>query len=131
MSSVLPEMQRYMVEVKGWMTATEFMRCSRWRRRRPGQRADVQPGRLEVGGFAGSLVALGAMCGPAAVLAWWVSDLLGPVPRFTVAQADPALARATGGRLVLAGGYVIATPAARLASVLIAARAPLECWRHA
>ncbi len=38
MSSVLPEMQRYMVDVKGWMSATEFMqlfarfRDSPWRR---------------------------------------------------------------------------------------------------
>src|SRR5438552_15234836 len=76
MSSVLPEMQRYMVDVKGWMSATEFMQLFAVAQAAPGP--NVLMSSLvgwKVAGFAGSLVALGAMCGPAAVLAWWVSDL--------------------------------------------------------
>ena len=76
MSSVLPEMQRYMVDVKGWMSATEFMQLFAVAQAAPGP--NVLMSSLvgwKVAGFAGSLVALGAMCGPAAVLAWWVSEL--------------------------------------------------------
>jgi len=64
----------------------------------------------KVAGFAGSLVALGAMCGPAAVLAWWVSHLW---DRFRGSPWRKLIQRALGPLvvgLVLAGGYVIATP---------------------
>src|SRR5207247_10261167 len=63
-----------------------------------------------VAGFAGSLVGLGAMCGTAAVLAWWVSDLW---ERFRGSTWRKLIQRALGPLvvgLVLAGGYVIATP---------------------
>jgi chromate transporter len=33
-SSVIPDMQRYVVEVHAWMSAQEFGRCSRWCRSR-------------------------------------------------------------------------------------------------
>jgi len=65
MSSVLPEMQRYMVDVKGWMSATEFMQLFAVAQAAPGP--NVLMSSLvgwKVAGFAGSLVALGAMCGP-------------------------------------------------------------------
>ncbi|MDW8469589.1 MAG: hypothetical protein RML56_12055 [Burkholderiales bacterium] len=35
--SVLPEMQRLVVETKGWMSAAEFARLPRWRRPRRGR----------------------------------------------------------------------------------------------
>ncbi len=111
MSSVLPEMQRYMVDVKGWMSATEFMQLFAVAQAAPGP--NVLMSSLvgwKVAGFAGSLVALGAMCGPAAVLAWWVSDLW---DRFRDSTWRKLIQRALGPLvvgLVLAGGYVIATP---------------------
>jgi len=111
MSSVLPEMQRYMVDVKGWMSATEFMQLFAVAQAAPGP--NVLMSSLvgwKVAGFAGSLVALGAMCGPAAVLAWWVSHLW---DRFRGSPWRKLIQRALGPLvvgLVLAGGYVIATP---------------------
>jgi chromate transporter len=111
MSSVLPEMQRYMVDVKGWMTATEFMQLFAVAQAAPGP--NVLMSSLvgwKAAGFAGSLVALGAMCGPAGVLAWWVSELWerlrdSPWRR----HIQRALAPLVVG-LILAGGYIIATP---------------------
>jgi chromate transporter len=111
MSSVLPEMQRYMVDVKGWMSANEFMQLFAVAQAAPGP--NVLMSSLvgwKVAGFAGSLVALGAMCGPAAVLAWWVSDLW---ERFRGSPWRKLIQRALGPLvvgLVLAGGYIIATP---------------------
>jgi chromate transporter len=111
MSSVLPEMQRYMVDVKGWMSATEFMQLFAVAQAAPGP--NVLMSSLvgwKVAGFAGSLVALGAMCGPAAVLAWWVSELW---DRFRDSPWRKMIRSALGPLvvgLVLSGGYVIATP---------------------
>src|SRR5439155_1571647 len=64
MSLVLPEMQRYMVDVKGWMSATEFMQLFAVAQAAPGP--NVLMSSLvgwKVAGFAGSLVALGAVGG--------------------------------------------------------------------
>jgi chromate transporter len=111
MSSVLPEMQRYMVDVKGWMSATEFMQLFAVAQAAPGP--NVLMSSLigwKVAGFAGSLVALGAMCGPAAVIAWWVSELW---ERLHDSPWRKMIQRALGPLvvgLVLAAGYVIATP---------------------
>src|SRR3989441_11421448 len=78
MSSVLPEMQRYMVDVKGWMSATEFMQLFALAQAAPGPNVLMSsPVGWKVARFAASLVAPGAMCGPAARLAWWASELWG------------------------------------------------------
>jgi len=111
MSSVLPEMQRYMVDVKGWMSATEFMQLFAVAQAAPGP--NVLMSSLvgwKVAGFAGSLVAL-ARCAdrPRACLVG--VGPVGAVARFAVAQDDPERARATGGRPWSSPrGYVIATP---------------------
>jgi len=63
-----------------------------------------------VAGLTGALVALAAMCGPAAVLAWWVSglwDRLKDSPwRLTIQRAIAPIVVA----MILSGGVVLATP---------------------
>jgi chromate transporter len=73
--SVMPEMQRYVVEVKAWMSPAEFMQAFAVGQAAPGPNMLVTTliG-FHVAGLAGALVALAAMCGPAAVLAWFVAD---------------------------------------------------------
>ena len=61
-------------------------------------------------GLAGALVALFAMCGPAAVLAWWASGLW---DRFKDTPWRQAIQRAIAPivvGMILSGGVVIATP---------------------
>jgi chromate transporter len=111
MSSVLPEMQRMVVDVKNWVGATEFVQLYAIAQAAPG------PNMLfaalvgwKVAGIAGALVALAAMCGPAGVLAWWVSGLW---ERFRESPWRAAIQRAITPLFVglsLAGGYVLATP---------------------
>jgi chromate transporter len=110
-SSILPEMQRIVVDVKGWVTAAEFTQLFAVSQAAPG------PNILftsligwKIAGLAGALVALGSFCVPAAVLAWWVGGLW---DRFRDAQwvgiTRRGLLPVTVG-LALAGGYVLATP---------------------
>jgi chromate transporter len=111
MSSVLPEMQRYIVDVKAWTTATDFMQLFAVAQAAPGP--NVLMSSLigfRVAGFSGSIVALLAMCGPAGMLAWWVAELWDRYPhspwRGVIQRAIAPLVVA----LIFAGGYVIATP---------------------
>jgi chromate transporter len=65
-------------------------------------------------GLTGALVALAAMCGPAAVLAWWVSGLW---DRFKDSPWRQAIQRAIAPivvGMILSGGVVIATPDATI-----------------
>ena len=74
--SVMPEMQRYVVEVKGWMSPAEFMQAFAVGQAAPGPNMLITSlVGWHVAGLTGALVALAAMCGPAAVLAWWVAEL--------------------------------------------------------
>ncbi len=131
--SVMPEMQRFVVEVKGWMSPADFVELFAVAQAAPG------PNMLiasligwKVAGFAGAIVALAAMCGPAAVLAWWVSELW---ERFRDSEwrrtAQRAIVPLTVG-LILSGGYVLATPGApdwRLWLIAAAAAAALAATR--
>ena len=110
-SSVLPEMQRIVVDVKGWVTAAEFTQLFAVSQAAPG------PNILftslvgwKMAGIGGALVALAAFCVPAAVLAWWVGGLW---DRYRDSQwvriTRRGLLPVTVG-LALAGGYVLATP---------------------
>ena len=111
-SSILPEMQRIVVDVKGWVTPSEFTQLFAVSQAAPG------PNILftsligwKLAGLGGALVALASFCIPAAVLAYWVGGLW---DRFRDAQwvrlTKRALLPVTVG-LALAGGYVLATPA--------------------
>jgi chromate transporter len=109
--SVMPEMQRFVVDVKGWLTPSEFIQAFAVGQAAPGP--NVLIASLigwKVAGLAGALVALGAMCFPAAVVAWWVSDLW---DRFKDSPWRQAVQRAIAPivvGMILSGGFVLATP---------------------
>ena len=69
--SVMPEMQRMVVDVQGWMSAAEYTQLFAIAQAAPGPNVLVTAliG-WKVAGLAGGLVALGAFCGPAAALAY-------------------------------------------------------------
>jgi len=111
MPSVMPEMQRVVVEVQGWMSATEFTQLFAIAQAAPGPNVLVTAliG-WKVAGPVGGFVALGAFCGPAAALAYSVGgfwDRMRDAPWRKVFQR--ALVPITVG-FVLSGGYVLATP---------------------
>ena len=109
--SVMPEMQRFVVDVKGWLTPSEFIQAFAVGQAAPGP--NVLIASLigwKVAGLAGALVALGAMCFPAAVVAWWVSELW---DRFKDSPWRQAVQRAIAPivvGMILSGGVVLATP---------------------
>jgi len=109
--SVMPEMQRYVVEVKNWMSPAEFMQAFAVGQAAPGPNMlIVTLVGWHLSGLSGALVALAAMCGPAAVLAWFVSDLW---DRFKDSPWRMAIQRAIAPivvAMILSGGVVIATP---------------------
>jgi chromate transporter len=109
--SVMPEMQRYVVEVKEWMSPAEFMQAFAVGQAAPGPNMlIVSLVGWHLAGLAGALVALAAMCGPAAVLAWWVSGLW---DRFKDSPWRLAIQRAIAPvvvAMILSGGVVSATP---------------------
>jgi chromate transporter len=111
--SVITEMQRYTIDVKGWLTPSEFLQAFAVGQAAPGPNVLIASliG-FKVAGLAGAVVALLAMCGPAAVLAWWVAELW---DRFKGSAWRRAIQRAIGPivvALIFSGGFVIATPGA-------------------
>ena len=109
--SVLPEMQRFVVDVKGWLTAEDFLQAFAVGQAAPGP--NVLIASLigwKVAGLAGALVALGAFCFPAAVLAWWIAELW---DRFKDSPWRRDIQRAIAPivvAMILSGGVVLATP---------------------
>lgn len=112
MPAVMPEMQRLVVEVKGWTSAPEFMQLFAIAQAAPGPNVlIVSLIGWRAAGLAGALVALVAVCAPAAVLAWWIADLW---ERFKGSPWRGAIQKAVAPLVVgltLAGGYVLCTPA--------------------
>jgi len=111
--SVLPEMQRFVVNVKGWMSGDDFIRLFAIAQASPGP--NILFASLvgwKVAGPVGAVVALASISGPAAVIAWYVSALW---EKHREAQWRIALQRAMAPLvvgLILSGGYVLATPSA-------------------
>jgi chromate transporter len=109
--AVLPEMQRFVVNVKGWMSAEDFVRLFAIAQAAPGPNilfASVVG--WKVAGPIGAVVALASISGPAAVISWWVSALW---EKYREAPWRIALQRAMAPLvvgLILSGGYVLATP---------------------
>lgn len=131
--AVMPEMQRLVVDVQHWMSAAEFTQMFAVAQAAPGP--NVLVAALigwKVAGFAGGLVALGAMCGPSAVLTWWLGgywDSMREAQWRKVFQR--ALVPVTVG-MILAGGYVLASPTGlewRSAVIALASAAALYATR--
>jgi chromate transporter len=111
MPSVMPEMQRVVVDVQGWMSAAEFTQLFAIAQAAPGPNVLVTAliG-WKVAGPGGGMVALGAFCGPAAALAYSIGgfwDRMRDAPWRKVFQR--ALVPITVG-FIFSGGYVLATP---------------------
>jgi chromate transporter len=113
MPSVLPELQRYVVDVRGWITPEDFIQLFAVGQAAPGPNIlIVSLVGWKVAGLGGALVALAAMCGPAAVLAWWVAEAW---DRFKDSPWRLAIQRAIAPivvALILSGGFILATPGA-------------------
>jgi len=111
MPSVMPEMQRFVVDVKGWLSPADFIQAFAVGQAAPGP--NILIASLigwKVAGLSGAVVALLAMCFPAAVIAWWVAELW---ERFKDSPWRQAIQRAIAPivvALILSGGFVLATP---------------------
>jgi len=76
-NSAVPEMHRVAVDVRHWMTDTQFADIFAISQLSPGPNVlIVTLIGYSVAGVAGALVATLAMCGPTAILAYYVSGLL-------------------------------------------------------
>lgn len=111
MPSVIPEMHRYVVEQRAWISHTDFVEMFALGQAAPGPNVLISSliG-WKIAGVPGALVTLAAMCGPAAVLSFWVAgvwDRLQGTPWRALAQR--AMAPMVVG-LILSGGFVLATP---------------------
>lgn len=113
MPSVMPEMQRLVVDVHGWTSAEQFIQLFAIAQAAPGPNVlIVSLIGWKVAGLAGAIGALLAVCFPAAVLAWWIAGLW---ERFKESPWRIAIQRAIAPLVVgltLAGGYVLVTPSA-------------------
>jgi chromate transporter len=112
MPAVMPEMQRLVVDVKGWTTPAEFIQLFAIAQAAPGPNVlIVSLIGWRAADLPGAMVALLAVCAPAAVLAWWVADLW---ERFKESPWRRAIQKAIAPLVVgltLSGGYVLCTPA--------------------
>lgn len=76
-NSTIPEMHRVAVEVRHWMTDAQFADMFAIAQLSPGPNVlIVTLIGYHVAGIAGALVATFAMCGPSAVFAYFVSNML-------------------------------------------------------
>lgn len=111
MPAVMPEMQRLVVEVNGWATSEEFVQLFALGQAAPGPNVlIVSLIGWKVASLPGALVALFAVCGPTAVLAWWVSGLW---ERFKDSPWRIAIGRAIAPLvvgLILSSGVILAMP---------------------
>jgi chromate transporter len=111
--AVMGEVQRIVVDQKAWVTAPEFVQLYALGQAAPGPNVlVVSLIGWKVAGLLGALVALLAMCTPAAVMTYWVSDVW---DRFKDTAWRGILQRAMSPLvvgLVAAGGFVLATPGA-------------------
>ena len=111
MPSVIPEMHRYVVEDRAWISHTDFVEMFALGQAAPGPNVLISSliG-WKIAGVPGAVVTLAAMCGPAAVLSFGVAGiwerLQGTAWR---ARAQRAMGPMVVG-LIGSGGFVLATP---------------------
>jgi chromate transporter len=111
MLSVIPEMHRYFVDVKHWITAADFIQMFAVDQAAPGPNVLIA-GLIgwKVAGMPGAFIALVAICGPAAIMTFWVAGLWERMKDSAWrAIAQRAMAPIVVG-LVFSGGFVLATP---------------------
>jgi chromate transporter len=111
MLSVISEMHRYVVEVKHWIAPADFIQMVAVGQAAPGPNV-VIAGLIgwKVAGVAGAFVAVGAICGPAAIVVFQVAGLWERTKDSAWhAVLQRAMAPIVVG-LVLSGGFVLATP---------------------
>ncbi len=109
--SVMPEMQRLVVDVQGWMSAAVYTQLFAVAQAAPGPNVLVTAliG-WKVAGITGGAVAFTAFCGPAGALAYAIGgywDRMRDAPWRKTLQR--ALVPITVG-FIVSGGYVLATP---------------------
>ena len=110
-SAIYAPLQQQTVDVYRWISAREYLELFAIARVTPG------PGSMlttligwKVAGLPGAFVALGAICFPAAVIAWWVAELW---ERFKDSPWRKAIQRAIAPivvGMILSSGVVLATP---------------------
>jgi len=109
--AVMPEMQRLVVDVQGWMSASEYTQLFAVAQAAPGPNVLVTAlVGWKVHGVAGGMVAFGAFCGPAAALSYYAGgfwDRMRDAPWRAAFQRT--LVPISVG-FILSGGYVLATP---------------------
>jgi chromate transporter len=110
-NTIIPEMQRIVVETEGWMTAADFTQLFAISQAAPGPNVLITSlVGFKVAGLPGAFIALAGFCLPAGALAYWIG---GVWDRFRDAPWRKLIQRAllpvTVG-LVFAGGYLLATP---------------------
>jgi len=109
--AVLPELQRYVVDVRGWLSPGDFIQLYAIGQAAPGPNMlIVSLIGWKIAGLPGALVALAALCGPAGVIAYGVADVW---ERFKGSRWRITIQRAMVPIVVgftVAGGYVLATP---------------------
>ena len=89
-NSAIPEMHRIAVDVQHWMTDKQFADIFAISQLSPGPNVlIVTLIGYSVAGVAGALAATLAMCGPTAILAYYVSRLLAAVQPFALAGDHP------------------------------------------
>lgn len=120
--AVMPEMQRLVVDVQGWMSAAEYTQLFAVAQAAPGPNVLVTAlVGWKVYGIVGGMVALGSFCGPAAALSYYIGgfwDRMRDAPWRAAFQR--ALVPISVG-FIFSGGYVLATPhGLQWSSVLIA-----------
>jgi len=111
-NAIIPEIHMQAVEKHGWMTDEDFTQMFALSQAAPGPNVlIVSLIGWRAAGLAGAVVALLAVCAPAAVLSWWIADLW---ERFKDSPWRRAIQRAIAPLVVgltLSGGYVLCTPA--------------------
>jgi chromate transporter len=110
-NTIYPEMQRFVV-AGGWVSAAEFTQLFAVSQAAPGPNILITAliG-WKVAGLWGAVAALAAMCAPSTAVTWWASalwDRMRDAPWRAVIERS--LVPVIVG-LVLAGGYILATPA--------------------
>ena len=72
-NAIIPEMHLRAVDIEHWMTDADFSQMFALSQAAPGPNVlIVSLIGWKVSGLSGALVALVAMCGPAAAISWWV-----------------------------------------------------------